>query len=427
MSRGERTQTIRRFRVVVKYSGNSLAAFLDSGFSALATFLTGLFAIQNLSSENLALYSLFLTGVTLTALLPQQLVYVPIRLEVNLAEDVRAPHLRRDGLRSFRTSIIAAVATFACGLPLVASTTASDYFMFGLSAAALAILSPLQSHMRSSLHLVGRHASAALASATQFVLTVGLLGTFTLFNAGGLGIVPLVPLGVLAVTNLLSLLIGHLLLRDVEAYGLPLQTKFRTRVAYLGSDVVMQSTWYLFSVIVVVVLGHSALAALESARVISSPIFVLASGLSAFLTPAAIRSVRRDPRRAFGRAWRMASATAAAGGLYTAFVAVMGPAISIAMGRSVNPSLATARSAAFSIEGASNAVSAVLYARGRAVPWVVATFLAALAGIIVLPFSLILLGPVGLPCAQAIVTGSRLAGGLVLLVKAGRQGTRRVS
>jgi hypothetical protein len=367
----------------------------DSGLSAAGTFVAGVVAVATFGTHELALYSLLFSGSLLAMLLPQQMAYLPSRITANTAGSYGVPSLRLDLRGALPATLLAVLVVGLAGAPMFGSVPSATAIPMVLWAALMTAVVPLQTHLRACLHIAGRHPQAATVSALS-TATIVLLAT----QAPALGSgTPFLALGV---GNVVSSVLAVALMTRLRRVGGRARATFRARISYLVSDASVQAAWYLASLIVVAVLGASALAALEAARVASAPVFVLVNGFASFMIPAAIRSLQLS-QLAFLRQIKRMIVSASAGGLiYSAAVLAIAPLMGFLLDRHIPAALASARALASTVEGASNSLASPMYARGFAGRWVAVTVLSLVVTLVTLP--LLLLSPLGvfaMPVAQA--------------------------
>lgn len=400
------------------------AGFGDSAAAALATFSVGAFAVRLLSSEGLALFSLFMTGLITCALLPQQLVFMPTRIRSNLSLTRQRPALRTDLRLAVPSSLAAAVLVLSFGLPLLGHVDVGQYLAMGITASAATILGAVQTHIRATMHVLNEHAAAACTSLLALGIVVTLLAVSEMAH-----FVPWVeyafPFGSLAIGYGVSSLIWTLVARRHEKMTKHALPMLRERILYVGPDITVQLTWYCLSLLVVAVLGPVQLADLEAARVVAAPVFILASGLTSYALPSVIRAISSTTTRAAFkqgtiRLKRLQAMVATCATVYGLLLLLAGPVLSSLFQRNVNPPLSASRALAFGVEGASNVINPMFVVAGRPGRGLAVIVGACVVSLAAAVPSLLLLGPYGLPVAQGLSSAARIVAGSSLLRKSMR-------
>jgi len=267
------------------------AGLLDAGLASLATFAMGLYAVRSLSGNELGAYALFFAAFMLAAVVPTQLVLVPAQnAAVRQAEQRARLSLLDQTVRlGIPVAVPASLLAVTAAL-LIAEGPGPTLAALALTCAVCACLSPLQDHVRRTLHLGGLSWVAAGVSLVQFASTLGYL------TALGLAGVPAAwrPFGALALANLTSLLVGSMAGRYTAERG-PLP---RYRVGWLmrsgrwllGVEATAAGAMFLSSALVSQLASPTDLGLAEAARVVAQPVFVVAVGLAATLGPRLIEA-----------------------------------------------------------------------------------------------------------------------------------------
>jgi O-antigen/teichoic acid export membrane protein len=267
------------------------AGLLDAGLASLATLSMGLYAVRSLHGPELGAYALFFAAFSLAAVVPAQLVLIPAQN----AAIREAPQHARLGLldQTWRlgspVAIPATLAATATAL-VVAEGPPATIRPLALTSAVCACVSPLQDHVRRTLHLSGLSWMAAAVSLIQLASILGYLAGFGLIG------VPAAwrPFGALALANLTSLLAGSApMCRRREAAALPRHTLawlIGSGRWLLGVEVSTAGAMFISSALVSRLAGPEDLGLAEAARVVAQPVFVVAVGLAATLGPRLIES-----------------------------------------------------------------------------------------------------------------------------------------
>ena len=271
---------------------NVLAGLVDAAVSSLATFVVGVYAVRTLEPVVLGGYSLVYQLVFLAAIVPAAFVFGPVESEVvDDPAPARMAHVRRS-LRLGSGPALGAGLLVALW-PRVApgELPVGPAVALATTGAAVAVLSPIQDHVRRMLHSAGRSRQAAVASLVQLlVVAIGLLA------AAGMSLpAAALPFGILAAANLVSLAVAiapHL------RHAPPSRPLRLTAVARRGGWLVAGSllgpaAGFVAASIVAAMAGAEALGHAEAARIIAQPVWVLAVGLSAALSPRLMSARRR--------------------------------------------------------------------------------------------------------------------------------------
>jgi hypothetical protein len=269
---------------------------LDAGSASLATFVTGVYAVGEFDPADLGVYALFFAIFLVAAIVPSSLVFLPA--EVRLLD--RPLKQRLDG---FRLTLPAGlpVSAGASLLVLLAWIPAADaspslVVPLAVTTVLVAMLSPIQDHVRRVMHMAGTSWLAAMTSVVQLVVTGAAL-----FAGVAAGVdAAWIPFGALLVANLVSTTIGLILarrsadptdgvpftLRDLAASG-----RWLTGVGLLPLGAA-----FLAAAIVDLSAGSEFLGFAEASRIASRPFLVFVTGISAVLNPPSLLAGRRRDR-----------------------------------------------------------------------------------------------------------------------------------
>jgi len=264
-----------------------LAGLIDSGLSSLATFVIGVYAAHSLSAELLGGYALAFAAFSLAAIMPDTAIFTPLEVLV-----VQHPRAERLGLLShtIRTGFLAALLP---GLGLVLWTLVAPSELpreavhaFTITAIVCAVLSPIQDHVRRMLHSAGASWLAAVVAAVQLLMAIAGVGFFAATDVPGWW----APFGVLGAANLVSLIVGLLLVRfraDVVAATPTWRALDLHRASgwMLFVGLIPAGSTFLVSALVASLASPTALGYAETARVVAQPLIVLTLGLSATFSP----------------------------------------------------------------------------------------------------------------------------------------------
>ena len=272
------------------------AGIVDASFASLATFAIGLTAVNLLPDKERGVYAVFFTTFIVGTVFARNLILKPAEVEaVALPLEQRVPVIRRTltlglgpAVVGSATSILAAAAT--------APLAAADVIVpLTVTTAAASVLSPLQDHVRTMLHIGKRSWLAATISVVQLVATVIAILTMMQANVAD----PWIPFGALAVANLVSLSFGWGLTRKSRRDPGDVLPRFAD-LARRGRWLVLQAAapsiaGFAAAAIITRLASPEALGFAEAARVVAQPILVLATGLAAVLNPRVVAAaMNRD-------------------------------------------------------------------------------------------------------------------------------------
>jgi O-antigen/teichoic acid export membrane protein len=270
-----------------------LAGLCDTGLSSLATFVAGLFAARILDPGELGSYALVFSAFVVASMVPAQAVFVPAEVAaLDVPRRERLASIRRSIRLGAPVALLAAVGMIAWILVAPRNASLSVLTAFTVTAAATTFVSPIQDHMRRMLHLADASWYAAGVSLIHLAVVVGAVG---LWSAAGIP-AEWVPFGALAAANLLSLSAGALMAMRNGGAASP--------VRYALTDLLRAGRWLLaigllptgagFAAAVVIshLAGVDTLGHAEAARIMTQPLFVLSTGLSAFLGPRSMEAGR---------------------------------------------------------------------------------------------------------------------------------------
>lgn len=268
------------------------AGVLDASFASLATFVSGLVAVNVLDAADLGIYAVFFSAFTFGQLIAYQLIYVPAEIVAVSRGGVLRLAVFDD---SFRLGTLPSFA--GASLVLLAALTtaplASTSLTISLTVTAFAatLLSPSQDHVRRTLHIANKSWQAAMMSLTQFLVTLIATGIMLLLDVP----VGWIPFGALTAANFLSLALGLILVvRDRH------HTKSDSRLGF--SELIAQGRWLLLQAsipaaaafvtanVITYLAGPEAMGYAEAARIVAQPIVVLAAGLIYPLRPRAMEA-----------------------------------------------------------------------------------------------------------------------------------------
>jgi hypothetical protein len=272
------------------------AGLTDAAMASLATFLTGLVAVNALDDATRGVYAVFFTAFLAGAVIPTQLAFIPAETEAVQQES--GHRLGSIRATSRLGGLVGMAALLPVGLALAVSlgrADGPDIVALAVTAAVVSIVSPVQDHVRRMLHLAGFSWRAASMSGVQLAGVVIALGLLFLFDAPTAWI----PFGGLALANVSSLSFG-LFVATRRADSEP-----GSRISL--ADLVKAGRWLLVmalgprlsfftaSVVITLLAGPEALGFAEAARIATQPLYVLSLGLEAVVRPhAMVAAAERD-------------------------------------------------------------------------------------------------------------------------------------
>jgi O-antigen/teichoic acid export membrane protein len=302
------------------------AGLVDAAFASLTTFVVGVYAAQALSPAVLGVYALFFTAFITAAVVPTHLVFLPSEIEA-LAQDDSArlgmlSHSLHRGLL-----VAAAAAVLGCAAAIVAAAATGErgeVMPLAVTSLLCTVVSPVQDHIRRTLHMAGQSYRAAGLSIGQLAVGVTsvLLGWWLQVPAAW------VPFGALTLANLVTTTAGIALARGaVGSIPRPPLERLLAAGRWLTVLGLLPSlAAFVSGVLVATLAGAAALGYVEATRVGSQPLFVLVTGLSAVLGPRLMEAGADRDARLSDRVRRPFLAfVAIAGVVYLAAVALPWP------------------------------------------------------------------------------------------------------
>jgi O-antigen/teichoic acid export membrane protein len=277
------------------------AGMVDAGFASLATFSIGVYAARELSASALGIYAFFFAAFIMTAVIPEQLVFRPLEIQALGFERSRRLWLLKSSVRMALGPCVAAAMALGAATLLAPRSAGSTLWGMMASAAVLTVLSPIQDHIRRTLHLSGVSWRAASVSMCQFAATVGAIGLLTILGVG----LEWIPFGSLALANAVSLSFGIALARVGRGPDIGMRPRYSEVLAIgrylLVAGIIAPAGGFAVAAIVGRLAGSDTLGFAEAARVVAQPIFVLSMGLSAALSPRSMEAASEsDVNKAIG-------------------------------------------------------------------------------------------------------------------------------
>jgi hypothetical protein len=262
-----------------------VAGLLDAAMSSQAGFLAGVYAGHFLQTDLLGGYAIFFAAFVLAGFVPASLYLLQTRVEaLTWPQRQRLALVRLSLGKGALFGIAAAAFTPLAGVALIGELSLAEILPLASTTVAVVVLSPLQDHVRASFHLAGHPWRAVTIAAVHLASLFFALVVLHFAPVSRLW----VPLGSLALANLVSLTAGFLLARP-ELSGEAELPDVR-RIVGKGSS--------LLAVSIVPVLAQFLAASLvasfrsvedaghaELARIVATPVHVLALGVAQALTP----------------------------------------------------------------------------------------------------------------------------------------------
>lgn len=278
------------------------AGLFDAGMASLATFLTGLAAVNLLSDVDRGVYSVFFAAFLAAGVIPQFLIYTPAEIvSVGRPVDERLTDVIRSLSLGAAPTLIALLAIIGAAVATADETTADVTVALTVTACIAVLVSPAQDHVRRLLHIGRRSWSSTTMSGAQLVFVgAGILVLQALDVP-----VAWIPFGALAAANIVTLTLGLILTRpgrhDAPETALSFRGLATSGRWLLATSIVPRIAFLIGSVVIVELAGPEAMGFAESARVAAQPIIVVGMGLGAVLGPrgmeAAISRNARSARR----------------------------------------------------------------------------------------------------------------------------------
>ena len=263
--------------------------------SSLGTFAAGLAAVRLLEPAELGTYSVIFSAFLVGSLLPAEITYTPIQVSMIRLE----VHQRMGGIvHSLGSGIPPAL--FGCTFILAAAgliwwrSDPTAVIELAITGVGLAVISPMQDHLRRGFHIAERSWGAALMSGSQLVAVVGALLVML-----SLDIAPAwAPLGSLVVANIVSLGFGLALSRPAWRVRptAPVVTVSGRWLA--ASSVSAYGGTLVASVVMTLVAGPEIVGFAEAARVAAQPVLVVTTGVAAALASRHLRAAASVDRAA---------------------------------------------------------------------------------------------------------------------------------
>jgi hypothetical protein len=310
---------IRGLRGAARHAAFLSPGLADAALSSLAGFAASLYAVRTLDGPALGAYSLLLSASIVGALFAQHLLFLPSQIAA-----LKAPRSARAGIlgptlwRGGVISLLVAPLVACSGLILGGDVASAELVALGCGAVLLTVTVPLQDHVRSTLHLCGRHAQAATVSGAQLGFTALTLGILVLAGVPDAW----VPFSAVAVGTAISGFGGLRLARPAAMQDFelpPARALMGTGMALLPAALIQEATVFAASALLASLASAAALGSAEAARVVARPVQAFSLGVSRTLAPRLMEAGESRSRSSARRTAALyVSATVSAGLLYLA-------------------------------------------------------------------------------------------------------------
>jgi O-antigen/teichoic acid export membrane protein len=273
-----------------------MAGQTDAGLSSLSGLVVGIYAARVLTPEGMGAYGIFFSLFALVSQFPTQLFMGPAQaLAVRHDASLRLGVMRRSlpwGLAaSIATGLLMPLAIFQ-----LHEVPREVVIPLAITSALMAVVSPIQDHVRTMLHVAGTSWLAARVAAVQAAgVVAGLILLPWLFGA------PWAPFGAMVLGRVVSLVPGLLPMRGVRLPDLPSVGEMWDIGRHLTiTGVASSAGHYAVATVVQLVAGIGALGYYEAARVAARPPQVFGMGLMAVASPQLMEAaVKGDRDRAY--------------------------------------------------------------------------------------------------------------------------------
>lgn len=392
---------------------NLVGGLADAAFAALCTFSVGLTAVRMLPDAGVALFSLMLTGYIIGMILPRSLIFNHLEISANQSSEVFLPQLRHSIQRAALPLALAVIVALGSGVPVLRYVTPMQYTYMAMGAGVAVFTGALLAHVRAAMHLVGLHALAGGVSLANFCATITTIFVGRQIFGGDLRWA--LPFAAMVTGQCVGMLLWLFACRVVPVARAGSIAPLPSRILNLVPVTAGQLAIFVQSTLVVRWLGPAESAHLEGARVAASPVYILAAGLGALVVPPLVRHMSSAPVKA--TMWGLGRGMVTVGGaglVYSAVLMALGPLLSLALGRQVDPLLAGARAGAFAVDGPATITYGMYIALKEFVRPAIVSMASAVLSIGVTVALLPLWGLYAVPSGQAVSALTQLLFGLLI-------------
>lgn len=270
---------------------------VDAAISSLATFLAGLVAANILDAKNLGVYAVFFTAFNFGQVIANNLVYIPAEVAaVAWPVESRLRVISQSIPLSIVPSLAGGLAIGIASLVTAQIAEASIVVPLTITTGITTLVWPTQDHIRRTLHIADRSWAAATVSTAQLAVAAVSIGALLVADVPAAWI----PFGALAIANVVSLLIGIVLVRmsltsQLAPERLHLRNLTKSGMWLLIGVGTPTVTAFGAATIITFAAGPEALGFAEAARIVAHPVLVLGTGLGYVLGPRIMRgAIARD-------------------------------------------------------------------------------------------------------------------------------------
>lgn len=286
------------------------AGIVDAALASLGTFAAGLAAVRWLEPAELGTYSVIFSAFLVGSLLPTEITYTPIQVSmIRLDAQQRLGGIVHSLGSGIPPAMLGCVLVLAAGGIIWWQSDPTAVVELAVTGVGLAVISPMQDHLRRGFHIAERSWGAALMSGSQLVAVVGALLVMQLS-----GIAPSwAPLGSLVVANIVSLSFGLLMSRDAWRVRPTAPVVTVSGLWLAASSISAFGGTLVASLVMTLIAGPEIVGFAEAARVAAQPVLVVTTGVTAALAPRHLRaaaSVNRDAAIATNKSFFLVIAVA---------------------------------------------------------------------------------------------------------------------
>ena len=271
------------------------AGIVDAALSSLGTFAAGLAAVRWLEPAELGTYSVIFSAFLVASLLPNEIIYTPVQVSmIRLAVQERLGGIVHSLGRGIPPAMLGCTLILAAGGLIWWRSDPTAVIELAITGVGLAVISPMQDHLRRGFHIAERSWGAALMSGSQLVAVVAALLVMQ-----SMGLAPAwAPLGSLVVANIVSLGFGLVMSRGAWRVR-PTSPAVMVSGRWLAaSSISAYGGTLVASVVMTLVAGPEIVGFAEAARVAAQPVLVVTTGVAAALASRHLRAAASVDRAA---------------------------------------------------------------------------------------------------------------------------------
>ena len=248
-----------------------------------------------LDPAELGTYSVIFSAFLVGSLLPTEITYTPIQVSmIRLDVQQRLGGIVHSLGSGIPPAILGCIVILAAGGLIWWRSDPTAVIELAITGFGLAVISPMQDHLRKGFHIAERSWGAAWMSGSQLVAVIGALVVLQ-----SMGVAPAwAPLGSLVVANMVSLGFGLALSRPAWRVRptAPVVTVSGRWLA--ASSVSAYGGTLVASVVMTLVAGPEIVGFAEAARVAAQPVLVVSTGVAAALASRHLRAAAEVDRTA---------------------------------------------------------------------------------------------------------------------------------